>query len=144
MALTYYPSAGEILVCHYDKEHDVFDGEMCKSRPVVVVGPRLRQRGKVVTVVPLSTTEPLPLETFQWKLVIAQTLPAPFHSPVMWAKCDMVSAVALERLDRFKQPQVRYGGPRKWTSSKVTPEQLKEVRAAILCGLGLSSLTIYV
>lgn len=143
MPLAYYPSAGEILVCHYDSEHDVFDGEMCKSRPVVVVGPRLRQRGKVISVVPLSTSEPLPCEVHHWRFEIEKPLPAPFDSPVMWAKCDMVGAVALERLDRFKESRVRYGGPRKWTSGKVTAEQLKEIRAAILCGLGLASLTVH-
>ena len=143
MPLLYYPSPGDILVCHYDSEHDVYEGEMCKSRPVIVVGPRLRRRGKVVTVIPLSTSEPLPLEIHQWRFEIEHPLPEPFDSPVMWAKCDLVSTVALERLDRFKEPRVRYGGPRKWTSSKISVEQLKEIRAAILCGLGLPSLTIH-
>ncbi len=143
MALTYYPSAGEILVCNYDREHDVFDGEMCKSRPVVIVGPRLRRRGKLVTIVPLSTTEPMPMEAYHWRFQIAHPLPPPFDSPLMWAKCDMVGSVALERLDRFKEPRNRYGGPRKWTSGRVTTDQLKEIRAAILHGLGLGSLTAH-
>lgn len=143
MPLLYYPNPGDVLVCHYDSEHDVFDGEICKSRPVIVVGPRLRRRGKVVTVVPLSTSEPDALEGFHWKYVPSQPFPAPFDSPIMWAKCDLVSSVALERLDRFKEPRVRYGGARKWTSGKLSATQLKEIKAAVLCGLGLASLTIH-
>ena len=142
MPLLYYPSPGEIVVCHYDSEHDVCSGEMCKSRPVIVVGPR-RRGGKVATVVPLSTTEPMPVEPCHWKFEITQPLPPPFDSVVMWAKCDMVGTVALERLDRFKEQRGRYGGPRKWVTGKISPDQLKEVRAAILCGLGLPSLTIH-
>jgi len=99
--------------------------------------------GRLVTVVPLSTTEPDSVEDYHCKITLAQPLPEPFENPVMWAKCDMVSAVSLDRLDRFKEPRQRYGGPRKWTVGRISAAQLKEVRCAVLCGLGLPSLTIH-
>ncbi|WP_374944657.1 type II toxin-antitoxin system PemK/MazF family toxin [Sphingomonas sp.] len=139
MPLSYYPPAGEILVCHYDL--DPVEPEMRKTRPVVVVGPRLRRRARLVTVVPLSTTEPIPVERFQYRIDLDPALPPPFDAPVAWAKCDMVSSVSLDRLDRFKIPRARYGGPRQWMVGRVSPEQLRAVRVATLCGLGFESLT---
>lgn len=139
MALTYYPSPGEILLCNY---HTGFiEPEMTKRRPVVVVSPRLRRRGELVGVVPLSTTEPQSVDPHHCRLVLEKPLPRPFESPVMWAKCDMLATVARSRLDRFKAG--REGGARIYLSGKVTPAQLRDLKAAILCGLGLDSLTIH-
>lgn len=68
-------------------------------------------------------------------------LPTPFDSPDMWAKCDMLATVSLARLDRFR---VRRGaGARKYVTGNLSADQLKAVRAAILCGLGLGSLTLH-
>lgn len=140
MALTYYPSAGEILLCHYDKI--VIDPEMCKPRPVVVVGPRLRSRSRLVAVVPLSTTEPHAIQAYQIRIDLAQPLPRPFDKPRMWAKCDMVSSVSLKRLDRFKEPYHR-GGGRQWRTGRVAAEDLQRIRVGVLCGLGFGALTNY-
>lgn len=138
MPLTYYPSAGEILLCRYDDV--VIDPEMRKPRPIVVVGPRLRSRARLVAVVPLSTTEPIRIEDFHFRLTLEHPLPQPFDNPTMWAKCDMVSSVSLSRLDRFKEPH-RRGGGRQWRTGRVTAEQLRSVRAGLLCGLGFATLT---
>ncbi len=108
MPLNYYPQQGEIVLCRYPR--DVLDIEMGKTRPVVVVGPRLRRRGGLATIVPLSTSGPDPLEGYQCKIELNQPLPAPFDSPVMWAKCDFVASMALDRLDRFKVKGPHYGG----------------------------------
>jgi uncharacterized protein YifN (PemK superfamily) len=140
MGLLYYPSAGDIVMCHYDKV--VVEPEMRKARPVVVIGPRLRRRGRLVTVLPLSTTEPNPVENYHCRIELAKPLPPPFDSPVMWAKCDMVATVSLDRLDRFKEPYHR-GGARQWRTSAVTKDELKALRAALLCALGFDSLTIH-
>jgi uncharacterized protein YifN (PemK superfamily) len=134
MALMYYPRVGEILVCHYDRV--ALGAEMVKSRPVVVIGPRLRRRADVVGVVPLSTTAPDPEECYHCKIELVRALPPPFDKPMMWAKCDMYGSVSLLRLDRFKEPRARYGGPRKWSSGQLSDEQVRAVRAAVLRGLG--------
>lgn len=134
MSLSYYPNMGEVLLCNFDEFP--IEPEMCKPRPVVVASPRLRARARLVGVVPLSTTPPSQMQEYHCEIALAQLLPAPFDSPKMWAKCDMYAVVSLDRLDRFKEPRARYGGARKWTSGKVTPDQLKTVRRAMLKGLG--------
>jgi len=138
MGLLYYPSAGEVLMCHYDEK--ALDPEMCKARPAIVIGPRLRNRARLVTVVPLSTTEPNTLLDYHCRVEIAPLLPEPFDAAVMWAKCDMVSSVSLDRLDRFKEPYQR-GSARKWRTGRVNAVQIAALRASVLCGLGLSHLT---
>lgn len=139
MALLYYPNPGEVLLCEYGEK--VIPPEMSKRRPVVIVTPRLRRRGELVGVVPLSTTAPDHMEDFHRQLELAQLLPPPFDSPVMWAKCDMFSVVARARLDRFKAGRAE--GQRQYIAGKLNAEQLKAVKAGLLCGLGLSSLTIH-
>lgn len=133
MALSYYPRAGEVVLCHYDRT--ALGAEMIKSRPAVIVGPRLRRRGDLVGVVPLSTTRPVSLEAYHCEIVLDRPLPKPFDAPVMWAKCDMYSSVSLLRLDRFKAAR---GGNRQWTTGRVDESQLVALRAAVLYGLGFS------
>lgn len=138
MGLMYYPNPGEILLCDYGTR--VVAPEMDKRRPVVVVGPRLRRRGELVGVVPLSTTAPDELQDFHHRFELANPLPSPFDSPVMWAKCDMFSVLSRSRLDRFKAGR---GDRRIFVAGKVSPEQLRQIRMALLHGLGLGSLTIH-
>ena len=132
MSLSYYPRPGEIVLCHFAETAIV--PEMVKVRPVVVVGPRLRQRGSLATIVPLSTTAPKPVQAFHAELLLAEPLPPPFDKPVVWAKADMVQSVALARLDRFKER--RRGQPRTFRTGMLVPEQLTIVRRALLAGLG--------
>ncbi len=139
MPLLYYPSPGEIVVCRYDEQ--VIEPEMRKTRPAMVVGPRLRGRGRLVTVVPLSTTEPSEISDYHCRIVLQQALPKPFDAMVMWAKCDLVSSVSLDRLDRFRQPRGRDGGARRWITGRVSPDQLRDVKRAVLAGLGFAALT---
>lgn len=137
----YYPNQGEILLCNYG--NNVIFPEMDKPRPVIVVSPRLRRRGNLVGVVPLSTTTPDVIEDFHCQIELSVCLPAPFDSPTMWAKCDMIATVSKDRLDRFKAGRKAGGGSRLYSSGKLTAAQLRSVRMAVLCGLGLSSLTIH-
>jgi mRNA interferase MazF len=139
MALPYYPKPGEILICDYGIAAIL--PEMVKRRPVVVVSPRLRRRPDLVTIVPLSTTAPEPVEPHHCALTLGTPLPPPFDSPDMWAKCDMIATVSLARLDRFRRRIA--GGQRQYRSGQLTPTQLAAVRKSVLCGLGLSSLTVH-
>jgi uncharacterized protein YifN (PemK superfamily) len=140
MPLTYYPAPGEIVLCNYGT--GFISPEMVKLRPVVVVSPRLRQRADLVAVVPLSTSAPVPPESHHCSVILAVALPAPFDKTEMWAKCDMVATVARSRLDRFRDGRVA-NGARTFRTGRVTAIQLIEIRKAILCGLGLGSLTIH-
>lgn len=140
MALAYHPAAGEIVLCDYSTGFMV--PEMVKRRPVVIISPRLRHRNDLVTVVPLSTTAPNPLENYQCQIALAMPLPKPFNSVVMWAKCDMVATVCLARLDRFRAGRGP-GGARKFVTGNLDAAQLRDVRIAVLHALGLSSLTVH-
>ena len=129
----YYPKLGEILLCDFS---GFIVPEMVKRRPVVVIVPRLSGRGDLVTIVPLSTTTPNPQMAYHVKLTLSQTLPSPFSAQQMWAKCDMAMPIARVRLDRFKDGRTSSGGKRKFVSGNVSAEQLADIRAAVLRGLG--------
>ena len=139
MALMYYPNQGEILLCNYGG--NVVPPEMDKLRPIVVISPRLRRRENLVGIVPLSTTAPHVMEAFHCQIELGVPLPRPFDSPIMWAKCDMIATVSKDRLDRFKAGRKANGGARLFVAGKLTDAQLRDIKAAVLCGLGLSALT---
>lgn len=108
--------------------------EMVKRRPVVVLSPR-RHNAQTCVVVPLSTTEPVPPEAFHHRLD-ARSLPAALrHSPA-WAKCNMVAAVALDRLDRVRDGRDE-NGRRMFVAWRVRPDDLAAIRQAVLIALGI-------
>jgi len=139
MGLLYHPEPGEIVMCRY--EDVVISPEMRKARPVVIVGPRLRRRGRLATIIPLSTTAPQMIENYHCRIELSEALPPPFDNIAMWAKCDMITTVSLDRLDRFKGSRTSGGAARKWLTGRVSSEQLQDIRTAMLFGLGLDSLT---
>ena len=133
MTLAYYPRVGEILLCDF---HGFVVPEMVKRRPVVVIVPRLPRRSDLVTIIPLSTTAPSFAMDYHVRIVLEHPLPIPFAATEMWAKCDMVMPIARARLDRFKDGRGSSGGKRKFVSGQVSGEQLTEIKAAVLRGLG--------
>jgi uncharacterized protein YifN (PemK superfamily) len=94
MPLNFHPAPGLILICDFTTGFQ--PPEMVKKRPVVVISPR-RRNGQLVTVVPLSSVEPIPSEPWHHKLVDGTY---PLARSPMWAKCDMVQTVGTFRLDR--------------------------------------------
>lgn len=76
MPLKYYPRAGEILVCDYPNDMRV--PEMIKTRPVIVVSPRLRGRGNLIIVVPPSATKPATIMPYHFELTLPSPLPSPW------------------------------------------------------------------
>lgn len=62
MAVNFHPGYGIILFCDFGHQKEP---EMVKVRPVVVVS---RNHAKLCTVVPLSGTEPEPLQTWHYKM----------------------------------------------------------------------------
>jgi mRNA interferase MazF len=141
MALSYYPKLGEIVLCDYSTGFQI--PEMVKRRPVVVISPRLRNRHNLVTVVPLSTTAPEPVAGYHCRVSLTVELPKPFDAAAMWAKCDMVSAVSRNRLDRFRAGRSSKDHGRKYVTGQLDSDQLKAVRCAVLFGLGFDSLTVH-
>lgn len=140
MAITYHPAPGAILVCDYSTGFK--EPEMVKRRLCVVITPRLRSREGLCSVVPLSTTAPVPAENFHFEVHFPRELPRPWEGANKWAKCDMIATVGHQRLSPIGVGRDA-NGKRKYIYPFVTPDQLKEIRRAVLCGLSLSALTIH-
>ena len=133
MPLSYYPKYGEVLQCDYK---GLIVPEMVKTRPVVVVGPRLKDGGDIVRVVPLSTSPRAKVYAWQVKVTLQKQLPAPFDSLEAYALCDHVFNASRTRLDRFRPARPRYGSRAKWFSSSVSKSDLSLIRGGIKKGLG--------
>ncbi len=108
---------------------DFVPPEMDKIRPVVVISPRLSNRGEIVTIVPVSTQEPHAPAKYHVQLS-KNYHPREPDQPGMWAKCDMVMNLSRSRLDGFKV------GRRRWELPVISAEDLAAVRLGVFYGLG--------
>ena len=98
MALLFPPRSGTVWMCDFNTGFKA--PEMTKVRPVVVVSPpRSKRMTGLCTIVPLSTTAPVPVELFH-HLTDPRSLPGKFGMNETWAKCDMLYTVSLGRLSR--------------------------------------------
>lgn len=131
MALNYNPSPGEVLRCDFGGFRQP---EMVKARWVVVISPRAL-RYSLETIVPLSTTPPKPVASHHHKLTC--TLPHNEGDGIdVWAKCDMVYALAHSRLSPWwkeKSPE----GKRVYIPITVSPDDLAAIRSCVLRSIGL-------
>lgn len=130
MPLNFFPRAGQVLVCDFS---GFIQPEMVKTRPIVVISPRLPYRSEIVTVVPISTTQPLHDLPFVVRLSKCYHPEEPDDLPC-WCKCDMVMNIAKDRLNGFKI------GRRKWANPQLSGEDLEAVRRGVVFGLGLGHL----
>ena len=103
--------------------------EMVKHRPVVVISPWKRRTTGLCTIVPLSTTDPIPIEPFH-HLMDPRSLPGRLARDDTWAKCDMLYTVSLDRLSRA----TNRGQPLKF---RVLDADLDAIRACVKIALGL-------
>ena len=88
-------------MCNFDQGFKV--PEMIKTRPVVVLTPRMDGRDQLVTVVVLSCVTPDPICPFHCQLPQASVpMIRDFDTSRTWVKGDMVYAVAFHRLDLIK------------------------------------------
>lgn len=126
--LTFHPPPGTIVICDFSTGFR--PPEMVKVRPVVVISPR-RRTGQLATVVPLSSTPPLPVEPWHYRLPPGAYPPA---RGAIWVKGDMVATVALDRLDRVR---VKTGGTRAYHTFQLDQTALAAVLACVRAGIGL-------
>jgi len=140
MALQYALLPGTIVLCDYDMG-GFRPPEMVKLRPAVIVSPRLRHRDGLCAVVPLSGSvdDARPLD-YVVRFDLDQPLPHPFPQQVWWAKCDLIATVGFRRLDMFRTERDQTG-KRRYLQPRLPPADLGRVRAGVLFGLGLGSLT---
>lgn len=134
MPITFHPKRGTLLMCDFSTGFR--PPEMVKKRLVVIVS---RKHRELATVVPLSGTEPRPLEKCHREMRGA-SLPPPYRRQRMWAKCDLVTTVAFERLDRFRLGRHPTTGKRMYYTKPVCQEDLAAIQDALLYVLGLSHL----
>lgn len=132
MAIKYHPDVGEILICDFSSL-STKEPEMTKKRPVIILSPRTR-RGSYCTVVPLSTTAPLPVQL--WNMRLRVNLPNPYSAPEVWVKGDMLYTVSFQRLSPFKVGKDEFGN-RLYQKHTVSPEELNKVWQCVFNGLGL-------
>lgn len=129
MPLLYHPAPGTIVMCDYGTGFIL--PEMVKVRPVVIISRRFRSRSKLCTVVPLSSTEPRPLEPYHHRLSEGAYPPA---RRAMWAKCDMLATVSIDRLDRIKTRGT--GSKRSYTTFAMPADDMVAIKACVRVALG--------
>lgn len=131
--LQFQPKPGQLLVCHFGLGFQ--PPEMVKTRPVLVLSPKVAQWSRLCLIVPISSKAPEPVMNHHYRLP-DDTVPGNKY-PESWVKGDMVTAVSCHRLDRFKV------GFRQYVAPQVSAEVLKEARRCALHALGMHSLTVY-
>lgn len=107
---------------------------MVKRRLAVTVSPKLKRRGDLVTVVPLSTTEPIPL--CDWHLPLDINVPGYWGHVPRWAKCDMLATVGFHRLDLPYEKNLLTNG-RKYVQIELPAEALAAIHQGISHALGM-------
>lgn len=134
MAITYFQRRGQVLLCHFPAKAQ--KGEIIKTRPVVVISPRITTRPGICTVVPLSTTRPVPPLKYHHKIINNIELPPPWGSEERWVKADMISVVSFGRLDNFRCGRDE-DGKRIYKSFFVSAEDLAGIINCVKHGLGI-------
>ena len=133
MALRFQPKPRSIVFCDFA---GFMAPEIIKRRPVVVLAAHKRN-SELVTVVPLSTTAPNPVESHHYRLRQNPIPGAP--QAEVWAKCDMVAVVSIERLDLVR---TRRGpeGRRQYLTLQIGQDEFDAIRHGVASALGLWSL----
>jgi mRNA interferase MazF len=135
MTIYFHPQQGTILICDYS---GFVAPEMIKKRPVVIISPRPRKQQHLYTVVPLSNTKPIPIESHHHKLNVL-SLPNGFNQKETWANCDMITRVSAQRLDRLNIKDIT--GKRVYVAPVILSEDLNAIMKGVLFSLGLENLT---
>lgn len=97
MAFKHYPRFGQVYLCNFNT--GFAPPEMVKRRPVVVVSPAATHGRGLCTVVPLSTTPPEPAKPWHHQIAVPP-LPNTPQDVIVWAKCDMLTTICVDRLDK--------------------------------------------
>ncbi len=140
MAIKEHPPVGTLLICDFDGGFKI--PEMVKSRPVVVISPKIVRRVRLCTVIALSTDAPDHPLAYHAQIDIRPKLPGSLSSDGVWVKGDMINAVSFDRLD-FIRAGKDATGKRIYYSYPLSDENLKIVRQCALRGMGMQSLTKY-
>jgi len=136
MSLTYHPRQGEVLMCDYGAGGFIAP-EMVKTRPIVVLSPK-RLNAQTCLVVPLSTTTPT-VQLSHHHIINPMSLPRALRQEVSWVKGDMVTHVAVSRLDRVRYRR-SVDGRRVYESTIVLEADWRAIQICIRHSLGLNDI----
>ncbi len=134
MPIQFAPAQGTIVTVDFDQGFRA--PEMVKRRLAIVISPRIKERGKLNTVVPLSTTVPLKVMPYHCQLDIPFQLPAFWNQQMCWVKGDMINAVGFHRVDLLCLGKDHQG--KRIYQDKVLPAAtLQRVQQCVLHSIGL-------
>jgi uncharacterized protein YifN (PemK superfamily) len=132
MPLSFQPKPRTVLYCDFA---GYVAPEIVKRRPVIVLNAHKRN-SKLVTVVPLSTTQPDPIESYHHQL---HQNPVPGQAAArVWAKCDLVAVVSTARLALIRAGRDP-NGKREYVIPKIGLEQFDTIRRGVASALGLGT-----
>lgn len=138
--MKYVPERGRIVVVDFEMAGAAVPPEMSKRmRPCVVIHNNKLRRGNLVTVVPLSTSEPdnpMPYHHLMSHLSF-RGWPMEWggQGTPRWAKCDYVTTVSLDRCsDPYRK--IPYD-KRQYVKVKAAAIDLKAIEMSVLWALGI-------
>lgn len=129
MPISFIPDVGDVLMCDFS---GFVPPEMTKVRKVIILSARPRRSFPgTLLVVPVSKTIPSPTEPHHHEF---KPRSYEFFDPIesVWAKGDMVTCVAIHRLDR-----IMLNG--RYSRARIRKEDLRLVRQAVLHALGMET-----
>ena len=144
MAIIYHPRPGQILLCDFAPGFK--EPEMVKEkRPVVILTGAIKGRANLVTVVPLSHSEPSPPQLYHYKIP-KSSLPmlGNFQDSNSWLKGDMIYTVGFHRLTLIRLGVKGPDGKRVNFKKRLGLEQMKSIYQCVMHGLNLSKLAAYI
>ena len=143
MPIIFHPKPGQILLCDFSQGFK--EPEMVKNkRPVVVLAGEIKGRGRLVTVVPLSTVAPLELQPYHYKIP-KQSMPmiGRLQTDDSWLKGDMLYTVGFHRLDPILLGRRGLDGKREYFKNRLGREQMQKIYQCVLHGLNLGHLGVH-
>ncbi|BBD36891.1 hypothetical protein Amn_17710 [Aminobacter sp. Y103A] len=139
MGIKEHPLQGSIVTVDYSKG-GFEEPEMMKRRLAIVLSPKIVSRPHLCTVVPLSLTEPEKIMPYHKQIEIPFDMPKEWGNMARWVKGDMVNAVGFHRVDLLRLGKDNQG-KRIYQMQALPAAILTVVRACVLHGMGLSTLT---
>jgi uncharacterized protein YifN (PemK superfamily) len=134
------PDRGRIVIANFERGGTATPPEMVGTqRPCVVLQNNALRRGALVTLVPLSTTEPQRPGKQHHRMSHLSFRGWPMdwdgQGTPRWAKCDYLTTVSLSRCtDPYTKEQ--FGG-RRYVRVKATKVDLEAVERCVLWALGV-------
>jgi len=107
---------------------------MVKRRLAIIISPKLKRRHALTTVIPLSKTEPAPVQ--EWHVRVDLDVPEPWGPGPRWAKCDMLATVCYDRLN-LPYSKHRVTGSRLFHQIELDAETVVRLRRAAAAALGI-------